>query len=61
MGYEMFDLICKEHNFTIIIYGKYISSDIYDENNKNSLKDDIFSIIINVFVASHNGKRAAFF
>ena len=55
----MFDLICKEHNCTIIVYGKSISSDIHDENNENDLKDDLFSII-NVFVASHNGKRAAF-
>ena len=58
----MFDLICKEHNCTIIVYGKTFSSDNSDENNENNendLKDDFFSII-NVFVASHNGKRAAF-
>ena len=30
IGNEMFDLICKEHNCTIIVYGKSTSSDIHD-------------------------------
>lgn len=51
----MFDLICKEHNCNIVVYGKSILSKNH-ENQENDLKDDLFSII-NVFVASHNEER----
>ena len=58
-GFELFELFCKEHNCTILVYGDGIEEHT-DANvdPESELKDDLLSII-NVFVASHNGKRSA--
>jgi predicted site-specific integrase-resolvase len=57
-GYEMFELMCKEHGCSILVYGDGIP-DINPNNDPEfELKEDLLSIV-NVFVASHNGKRSA--
>jgi putative resolvase len=54
-GYELFELLCKEHGCNILVYGNGISSE--QHNDEEDLKDDLLAIV-NIFVASHNGKRA---
>ena len=53
-GYELFEQVCKEHGTTILVHSQINRPT--DDNEE--LKDDLLSII-NVFVASNNGKRAA--
>lgn len=61
-GYELFELLCKEHSCAILIYSKLnlveTTNEIMDEQ-ESDLKDDLLSVI-NVFVASNNGRKAAF-
>lgn len=60
-GYELFELICKEHGCTILVYGEGINNTGKDNelpDEESELKDDLLAIV-NVFVASHNGKRGA--
>lgn len=52
-GYELFELLCKEHGCSILVYGEGDEPEPEQE-----LKDDLLAVV-NVFVASHNGKRAA--
>jgi predicted site-specific integrase-resolvase len=55
-GYELLELVCKEHGCSILVYGNGIDQpEAHDPDFE--LKEDLLSIV-NVFVASHNGKRA---
>lgn len=56
-GYELFELLCKEHNCSILVYGEQLD-DNHAVDRETELKDDLLAVV-NVFVASHNGKRAA--
>ncbi len=56
IGFELFELFCKEHNCSIVVLGDGIIGD--SEDPEFELKEDLLSIV-NVFVASHNGKRSA--
>ena len=55
-GYELFELLCKEHGCSILVYGDGINTEPRDDESE--LKDDLLAVV-NVFVASHNGKRSA--
>lgn len=57
-GYELLELICKEHGCDILVYCNGIEDKIEQNDPEHELKEDLLSIV-NVFVASHNGKRAA--
>ena len=56
-GYELFELICSIHGTTILVYGDGIVDPTIVRDDESKLKDDLLSVV-NVFVASHNGKRA---
>jgi putative resolvase len=56
IGFELFELFCKEHNCSILVHGEGIIGD--SDDPEFELKEDLLSIV-NVFVASHNGKRSA--
>ena len=58
-GYELFELICSIHGTSILVYGDGIDDPKVIKDDESDLKDDLLSVV-NVFVASHNGKRAAF-
>ena len=55
-AFELLELVCKEHGCSILVYGDGIEG--IEHNDEHELKDDLLSIV-NVFVASHNGKRSA--
>lgn len=57
-GYELFEQICREHGCAIMVYGNGINDTHTTNDPEFELKEDLLSIV-NVFVASHNGKRAA--
>lgn len=57
-GFELFKLLCTEHGCSVLVYGDGIENADADEEAETDLKDDLFAII-NVLVASHNGRRAA--
>lgn len=56
-AFELLELVCKEHGCSILVYSEGMEpKSIADDESE--LKDDLLSVV-NVFVASHNGKRAA--
>lgn len=66
-GFELLELVCKEHGCNILVYGNGIEDHIngipehpeqHVHDPEFELKEDLLSIV-NVFVASHNGRRAA--
>ena len=58
IGYELLELVCKEHGCNILVYGNGIENNNEQHDPEYELKEDLLAIV-NVFVASHNGKRAA--
>lgn len=58
IGYELLELVCKEHGCSILVYGESIEDKTEQADPEYELKEDLLSIV-NVFVASHNGKRSA--
>lgn len=56
-GFELLELICKEHGCSILVYSEGLEHDDKSDD-ESDLKDDLLSVI-NVFVASHNGRRSA--
>lgn len=56
-GYEMFELMCREHGCLIMVHGEGIDHAEHASDPEFELKEDLLSIV-NTFVASHNGKRS---
>jgi predicted site-specific integrase-resolvase len=58
IGFELFELFCKEHNCSILVHSDGNGTNGEEFDPEYELKEDLLSIV-NVFVASHNGKRSA--
>lgn len=50
-GYELFELLCKEHGCSIMVYNEGMEHEPEEE-----LKDDLLTMV-NFFSASHHGRR----
>ena len=57
-GYELFEIICKEHGCSILVHGNGINDIHATIDPEFELKDDLMSIV-NVFASSHNGRKSA--